>query len=351
MTTPLTIITGFLGAGKTTLLNRILNGDHGLRIAVLVNDFGAVNIDSDLVAATSVDGDAISLSNGCICCTIRGDLLQAVEDLFTTDAPPEYVIIETSGVSDPLEVALTFRDVPRMQALVRIDSIITLIDAEQFHDLRHDDEYTVLAMNQVGMADIIIMNKVDLVDEPALKQVEKDIAQIMPDARVFQTTHANVPLELLLGVGAYDPQRTAERTPADVHVHESGADHHHDHAHTDHSTVFDTWSWTTTKPLSLREVQRATQKLPASIFRLKGILHTHDEPETRLVLHVVGRRVTVTRENAWETPIPSSHIVAIGKQGGVDKAALDALFTSTLHENAPKSGIERLARGVMSWLR
>lgn len=349
MTTPLTIITGFLGAGKTTLLNRILNGDHGLRVAVLVNDFGSVNIDSELVAATSVDGDTISLSNGCICCTIRGDLLQAVEDVFKTEEPPEYVIIETSGVSDPLEVALTFRDVPRMQELVHIDSIITLIDAEQFNDLRHDNEYTVLAMNQVGMADIIVLNKVDLVGEAALAEVEKSIQQIMPGARVFKTTQGHVPLELLLGVGTYDPQRTAERAPADVHVYESGA--HHDHAHTDHSTVFDTWSWTTTKPLSLPEVQRATQKLPPSVFRLKGILYTQDEPETRLVLHVVGRRVTLTREGAWGAALPNSHIVAIGKGGGVDNTELDALFTGTLYENAPKSGIERLARGVMSWLR
>ncbi len=347
--TPLTIITGFLGAGKTTLLNRILNGDHGLRIAVLVNDFGAINIDSDLVAATSVDGDAVSLSNGCICCTIRGDLLQAVEDLFVTDAPPEYVIIETSGVSDPLEVALTFRDVPRMQDLVRIDSIITVMDAEQFPEVERMSEYAVLAMNQVGMADLIVLNKTDLVDAAALEQIEQRIQQIMARSRVFRTTHADVPLQLLLGVGHYDPQRLNDRVPSDIHVHESGA--HLDHDHADHSTAFETWSWQHTEPLSLKAVQRAVAQVPASVYRMKGLLYTQDEPETRVVFHVVGRRATFQTEAAWGDGIRRSEVVAIGRAGSIDRVALDGLFKGCLYANAPKSEVERLARGVMSWLR
>ncbi len=346
---PLTIITGFLGAGKTTLLNRILNGDHGLRIAVLVNDFGSINIDSDLVTATSVDGDAVSLSNGCICCTIRGDLLQAVEDLFKAETPPEYVIIETSGVSDPLEVALTFRDVPRMQALIRIDSIITVMDAEQFPEVERMSEYTVLVMNQVGMADLIVLNKTDLVDAAALETIEKRIQQMMPRSRVLRTTHADVPLQLLLGVGHYDPQRLTQRAPADIHVHESGE--HHDHDHTDHSTVFATWSWRHSEPLSLRAMQRAVERVPASVYRMKGILYTQAEPDTRIVLHVVGRRATFEAEAAWGAAIKHSEVVAIGRAGSIDRDALNTLFDGCLYANAPKSEIERLARGVMSWLR
>src|SRR5690606_22942455 len=146
---PLTIINGFLGSGKTTLLNRILHADHGLRIAVLVNDFGAINIDAQLVVG--VEGETINLANGCICCTIRDDLLVAVANILEREEPPEYIIVETSGVSDPLEVALTFRNLPQVQ----IDSILTVLDADQI--LTIDREYAVLAMNQVGMADIIIL--------------------------------------------------------------------------------------------------------------------------------------------------------------------------------------------------
>jgi G3E family GTPase len=347
---PLTIITGFLGAGKTTLLNRILNSDHGLKIAVLVNDFGSVNIDDALVQATSVDGDTISLANGCICCTIRGDLMQAVADLFTTDTPPEYIILETSGVSDPLEVALTFRDVPRMNSLVRIDSIITVVDAEQFPRAERDNMYAVLIMNQIGMADIIVLNKTDLVEPDELAALEKRINHIMPRSRIFRTTQANVPLELLLGVGAYDPANIIERTPADVHVHEHGA--HHDHAHTDHSTVFDTWSWSSEKPMSLKAVQRALIKTSPDIYRMKGIIHAHDFPDNRIVMHVVGIRSYFEMEHMWQPEEPHiTQIVAIGTSGAINGEELTALFEACLYENAPKSKLEQLTRGVMTWLR
>jgi G3E family GTPase len=348
-TAPLTIITGFLGAGKTTLLNRILRAEHGLRLAVLVNDFGAINIDSELVATTNVDGDMISLSNGCICCTIRGDLLQAMEDLFKTDEPPEYVIIETSGVSDPLEVALTFRDVDRMRALVHIDSIITVIDAEQFRDVER--EHAVLTMNQIGMADIVVLNKVDLVSEAQLVDIEKTVNHVMPNSRIFRTTHADIPLELLLGVGFYDPARRIERQPSDVHVHSDGVTHDHHHPHTDHTTIFDTWSWTSTKPLALKEIERTMKKLPPAIFRLKGVIYLQDEPSLRVVLQVVGKRVTVMPEDEWGAMIPFTQIVAIGTEGGVDPAELDQLFEACLYENAPKSELERFSRGIRSWLR
>lgn len=345
-TVPLTILTGFLGAGKTTLLNRVIRAEHGLRLAVLVNDFGAINIDSDLVAAASVDGNTVSLSNGCICCTIRGDLLQAVEDVFAWDEPPEYLLIETSGVSDPLEVALTFRDVPRMQQLVHIDSIVTVIDAEQFRAAERAD--AVLAMNQVGTADIVILNKVDLIGEAARAEVERVIARLNPHARMYPTTHGDVPMPLLLGVGEYDPARLAERQPAHVHVHERGQS---DHDHHDHAALFHTWSWRSAKPLALREVERVVKRLPTSIYRLKGVLYLQDDPQHRIVLQVVGSRITVQQEEAWGTTLPTSQIVAIGTADGIDADALDALFTSCLYENAPKHALHRLSRQVMAWVR
>jgi len=350
MTTPLTILAGFLGAGKTTLLNRIIHADHGLRLAVLVNDFGAINIDSELVAATSVDGDTVSLSNGCICCTIRGDLLTAVADLFTTDAPPEYIVLETSGVSDPLEVALTFRDTPQMQSLVHIDGIISLIDAEQFPSYQR--EHAVLAMNQIGMADLVVLNKTDLVEQAAMDKITRTVRQIMPTARVFPTTQAAVPLPLLLGVGAYDPARLFGRGTSDVHVHaaDGSDDHEHDH-HTDHTTVFHTWNWTHTGPLALDELKRNIAKLPTSIYRLKGTVHLREAPDQRTILHVVGTRATLQPGEPWGDGLPHSTLVAIGAAGEVDAAHLDALFVASLAANAPNNAFERLGRTVTSWIR
>lgn len=154
---PITVLSGFLGAGKTTLLNRILNADHGLRIAVLVNDFGAINIDAQLVVGVS-DGEMVNLANGCICCTIRDDLLREVLRLLDLPIPPEYIIVETSGVSDPLSVAQTFQ-LPALRERLFLDSIIAVMDAEQFSELKGKN--ALLAYEQLTVADIIVINKVD----------------------------------------------------------------------------------------------------------------------------------------------------------------------------------------------
>ncbi len=177
---PITLITGFLGAGKTTLLNRILNGEHGLRVAVLVNDFGSVNIDSELIVG--VQGETISLSNGCICCTIRDDLLEAVLQLVTQDNAPQYVVIETSGVSDPFAVAQTFL-LPAVKPFVRVDGIITVVDAEQIRDLNGEQE--LLAMDQISAADILVLNKVDLVTPEQREGVKSWMRDIVPNARIL----------------------------------------------------------------------------------------------------------------------------------------------------------------------
>jgi G3E family GTPase len=345
---PLTIIAGFLGAGKTTLLNRILHADHGLRIAVLVNDFGDINIDSQLVVGVEGE-DTINLSNGCICCTIRGDLITATANLFEREQPPEYIVVETSGVSDPIEVALTFTKT-RLNELVAVDSVLTVIDAENFMDIA--PELRVLRMNQVGMADIVVLNKVDLVDEKALAEIRAYIKSVMKDARIIETVQADVPLPLVLGVGHFNPARTAKLSPQDVHVHGAGAaDDGHAHNH-DHSTVFDTWSWVSDEPLSYRALERATNKLPESIYRAKGMLYLADSPERRGILHVVGRRVSLSLEGAaWGEARPHSQLVFIGTQGGLDPVELQALFDGCLAKNAPQSEVGRIAGAVMSWLR
>src|SRR5262245_3212846 len=181
---PLTIITGFLGSGKTTLLNRILHADHGLRVAVLVNDFGAINIDTQLIV--SVEGETVSLSNGCICCTIRDDLIRAVEQVLARPDAPQYIIVETSGVSDPLEVALSLRIMPQ----IYIDSILTVIDAENVMEI--DERYTPLLWNQIGLADVLLLNKVELITPEQRERLKHEIRKISAKAHIIETTQCNV---------------------------------------------------------------------------------------------------------------------------------------------------------------
>lgn len=341
---PLTIITGFLGSGKTSLLNHILHADHGLRVAVLVNDFGAINIDSQLVRG--IEGETVSLSNGCICCSIRGDLIKAVSDLLHREEAPDYIIVETSGVSDPLEVALTFQSIQGLS----IDSIITLIDAEQILSL--DPRYAVLAMNQVGMADIVILNKVDLVDSKQLQAARAYIKGIVAQARIIETVQANLPLELLLNVGTFNLDRLLQRPMEAVHVHVEGDEHSSEtHQHTDHSLVFSTWSWQSPEPISYSALKQMVTKLPETIYRAKGIFYLAEEADRKGILQVVGRRVSLSLSDSWSTETPHSQMVVIGAASELDAEGLRRCLEACLAANASQSGLERIGSSVVEWLR
>lgn len=343
---PITIITGFLGAGKTTLLNRILNGRHGLRVAVLVNDFGSVNIDSELVIG--VEGETISLSNGCICCTIRDDLLDAVFRVILADNAPDYIVIETSGVSDPFAVAQTFLT-PELRPYVRVDGILTVVDAEQICDLRDDQE--ALAMDQISAADILLLNKVDLVTAEQLAEVTSWLRAVSENARIYPTTNAEVPLELVLSVGEFDPDRLAERVVRDVHVHEAAgeatADHDHDH---DHSQVFSTWSYAVSEPLSFAALRDVVQNLPSTIYRAKGFLNLQEYPNNQCVLHVVGRRAALQIGAAWGDRSRTSRLVFIASHGGIDPAALERTLDACRAARAAAKSQTTLAN-VLAWIR
>jgi G3E family GTPase len=348
---PVTIITGFLGAGKTTLLNRLLHADHGLKIGVLVNDFGSVNIDAALVVGVD-DRDAVSLSNGCICCTIRDDLRLAIVGLMERPDAPDYLVIETSGVSDPLDVALTVRAIPD----VAVDTLVTVIDAEQFLSIPREN--AVLAMNQVGVADLVVLNKVDLVEAELLEQVRRRVRDIVKTARIFEATQADVPMPILLGTGAFDAARLTSRPTLDVHTHavEDAHDHdhaheHHHHEHTDHTTVFETWTWRSPEPVDARALERAVTALPVSIYRAKGFFYLSDQPDRRATLQVVGRRATLTPDGEPWAGTPESVCVFIGSAGGVDREALQTLLDSALTRNAPKTTLERLSRTLRNWIR
>ncbi len=343
---PITILTGFLGAGKTTLLNHILHGDHGLRVAVLVNDFGDVNIDSELVAG-STNEQNISLANGCICCTIRGDLVDALLGLVDIENVPEFIIIETSGVSDPVAIGKILR-LPELTAKFRLDTIITVVDSEQFVGL-HDENWH-LAWSQVSVADIVVLNKTDLVDSDQLAQVHQLIRdRLSAKARILETSHAQVPLELVMGVGEYDLERFVDRQALDVHVHDlqshTAGDHnhnhdhdhdhghHHDHHHDDHSVIFDSWRFTTDELFSHKAVRKVIDQLPVTIFRAKGVLQIDSAPDVKTVFHVVGKRAQMRPGDPWDGPERQSHVVMIGTAGSIDPAWLQAQFEACLAKN------------------
>lgn len=344
---PITIITGFLGAGKTTLLNHILHGQHGLRVAVLVNDFGSVNIDTELIVG--VEGETVSLANGCICCTIRDDLLTAVLNVLKRPDRPEYVVIETSGVSDPFAVASTFM-LPQLRPVVHVDSIITVVDAEQARDLR--GEHAVLAMDQIAAGDIVVLNKVDLVSPAVLNEVKAWIRDIVPNARILEVTHAQVPLELILSVGEFAPERMAARyvgASRAVHVHtaSSASDHDHDH---DHALVFDTWSFSSDEPLSYGALRKVIDALPSTIYRAKGVLDLRDHPDRRAIMHVVGKRAQLSFGAPWGAEARRSHFVAIGAHGGVDAAWLDARFDACRVSVVKVAEADKLGQ-ALNWVR
>lgn len=245
---------------------------------------------------------------------------------------------------------MTFRDVPQMRALVHIDSIVSLIDAANFLDYQR--EHAVLAMNQIGVADLVVLNKVDLVADGQLAEVEATARRLVRGVRVFHTTHADVPLELLLGVGAYDPARLVDRPRTDVHVHAEDDDggHDHHHHHTDHTTVFHTYRWEGDEPFNVAELRRQLARLPVGVYRMKGFIATDDAPGVRQVLHVVGRRVDLRPDTAWDGDGATHNtIVAIGRADEVRADEIDPLLTAALASNAPKGELDRLARHVRGW--
>ena len=319
---PVTILTGFLGAGKTTLLNRILHGDHGLRIAVLVNDFGSINIDADLVVGVESGGDVINLANGCVCCNIRDDLLEAVEQVIDRPEQPEYIVLEASGVAEPSGIVVTFMN-SRLEDRIRLDSIMCLMDAAQIFAA---PELMELKLRQIAYSDMLILNKADLVSRDEIDRIKGWLDEYFYRYRLVEATHGEVPLEILLSAGRFDPAQL-----------DGKQDHHHDCSdphcgHHDHAQTFSTWSYESDEPLSLEVLRETTKKLPASIYRCKGVIHSADAPTRRAVLQVVGKRVNLTLENEWGERPPRTQIVAIGVYGAMDGVALQERFDACVVE-------------------
>lgn len=300
---PVTIVTGFLGAGKTSLLNHILTGGHGRRIAVLVNDFGSVNIDAALIE--NREGDVVSLENGCICCSLADGLVAAVVRLIQRDLPPEHILIETSGVSDPIEVAGTFSD-PDLQPYAPLEGIVTVVDAELAPTL--DGEMSALAKRQVVAADIAILNKIDLVDEAGKQRARDWVNEQSSNVRMLEVEQGRVPFELLFDLGG-----AAQFLKAGS---QHGQHHHHD------QPPFDTYTYESDEPLPMQRLHAVLSGLPKTIFRAKGLLNLVEKPDHPCVLQSTGKRATLTVGQPWGSRTPRNQIVFIGSRGGVDGAWL-----------------------------
>jgi G3E family GTPase len=310
---PITIITGFLGSGKTTLLNHILNNRQDLKIAVLVNEFGDINIDGQLLV--SIDENMVELSNGCICCTINDGLVDAVYNILERDDRVDYMVIETTGVADPLPIILTFLET-ELRDLTRLNSIVTVVDAEAFTPDHFDSE---AAFKQIVYGDVAILNKTDLADPDQIQSLEAHIHTLKEGARILRSQHGKVPLPLILDVGYNQPEAYAdllqeeiERSPPD-HSHQEHHHHHSDHLDND---GFVSISFESDRPFDVKKFETFLQEdLPYEVFRAKGILW-FKESDLRNVFQLSGPRFDLQGE-AWRTS-PKNQLVLIGRNLNAD---------------------------------
>ncbi len=324
---PVTIITGFLGSGKTTLLNHILTNNQDLKVAVLVNEFGDINIDSQLIVAS--DEDMVELSNGCICCTINEGLLEAVYSILERKDRIDYLVVETTGVADPLPVALTFLGT-ELQHFTRLDSILTVIDAENFTPDHFESE---AAYSQMMYGDVILLNKTDLVSEEKLVELEDYIRTTKQGARILRSQQGQVPLPLILDINLANstlkPDTNSKPESEHKHDHDQhpehdsdhdhstcGHDHSHDHNDHDHSDHlandgFVSISFTSNRPFNLDKFQHFLDKqLPIEVYRAKGILWFAGIP-SRYVFQLSGKRYELKTDDRG-TPL-NNQLVLIGR--------------------------------------
>lgn len=332
---PVTILTGFLGSGKTTLLNHILENQSDLKIAVLVNEFGDINIDSQLLV--SIDEGMVELSNGCICCTINDNLVEAVYNILERPDKVDYMVIETTGIADPLPIVLTFLGTD-LRDLTRVDSILTLVDSETFTPEHFDSE---AAAKQIIYGDIIVLNKTDLVPEARVTALEAEIREVKPGARILRSEYGKVSLPLILDVGYNNPTAYADLVEEEIcqteqdqahhhdehhhdghhhaeHHHDGHHDgHHHDHEHHHHHSAhldndgFISVSFQSDRPFSLTGFQNFLDfHLPDDVFRAKGLLWFR-ESQLRYIFQLSGKRYDMATDE-WKVP-PTNQLVLIGR--------------------------------------
>jgi G3E family GTPase len=332
---PVTVLTGYLGAGKTTLLNRILSEPHGKKFAVIVNEFGEIGIDNDLVVGA--DEEIFEMNNGCICCTVRGDLIRIIEGLMKRKGKFDAIIVETTGLADPAPVAQTFFVDADVEEAARLDAVVTVADAKWLSQRLKDAPE---AKNQIAFADVILLNKTDLVSPEELREVKARIHAINPYAKLHETVNCSVPLDAVLGRNAFDLDRILEIEPEFLEVEEGDNDHHahdqhdhHDHHHHEHhdhhhdgrkrglkhyhDEEMQSVALSSDRPLDpekfLPWLNQYVQQEGPSILRSKGIVAFKNEPK-RFVFQGVHMILEGDLQRDWKPDEPRlSRVVFIGR--------------------------------------
>ena len=320
---PVTVLTGYLGAGKTTLLNRILSENHGKKYAVIVNEFGEIGIDNELVVGA--DEEIFEMNNGCICCTVRGDLIRIIDGLMRRKGKFDAIIVETTGLADPAPVAQTFFVDEAVGAKTKLDAVVTVADAKWLKDRLRDAPEV---KNQIAFADVILINKTDLVADADLREVEARIRGLNPYATIHRTERCAVPLPEVLGRGAFDLDRILDIEPQFLerdddhdHDHDHGDGHHHAHEHGGlkhyHDEEMQSLSLKSDKPLNPDKFFPWMQELVANegpnILRCKGILAFKDDPD-RFVLQGVHMMLDGNHQRPWKNgEARESRLVFIGR--------------------------------------
>jgi G3E family GTPase len=303
---PLTVLGGFLGAGKTTLVNHLLRAELDRRVAVLVNDFGAIDIDAELITAR--DGETLSLANGCVCCSLAGGLMKTLLDLRRRPEPPERLLIEASGVADPWKIA----QIGLAGRAYRLDAVIVLVDAETVRERASDPHIGATVRRQLAVADLLVLNKCDRVDDRQRAAVFDWLAGQVPEARIVETVQAELPPALILGQSL----RRATRPT--------------DELENSHQAQFHSFSFTADRPFEAAALRRLLADLPPGVLRAKGLVWLDETPERCHVLQWVAGRGSLTPDTPWGERNPGSRLVVLGQASGFDPQALEARFRAAL---------------------
>ncbi|TFV35348.1 GTP-binding protein [Bradyrhizobium frederickii] len=314
MPVPILLVTGFLGAGKTTVVNHLLAHAEGRRIAAVVNDFGAINIDAELIAGAS-DG-VVSLANGCICCSLEGDLLRTLSTLLRRDPKPDYIVIETSGVADPADIVRNLMD-PVILREALLETVLCVMDAGTPPAALDD----ALQRSQLRVADIVALSKLDLADEGAGMRMRAAIRAQRVPAMVVDAPHGAIPSALLFPT--HVDRAPAPRTPGPKRPAEDR---------------FETLSWTSEHPLSLPRLQQAIARLAPKLARAKGLFETVEQPGRQMVFQFAGGRATLAPGDAPAPGVPRAGIVFIAELGVLSKAELDSIMAACVADEKGSEG-------------